>query len=241
MSDGVKNDLAAYTTGTVTRLAGSDRYATAAAISAATFAPGVSIAYIATGLNFPDALAGAAAAGSQGAPVLLVGQDDIPDATAAELVRLHPGRIVVLGASGVVSDGVASSLQTYTSGSVTRLAGSSRYATAAAISAATFAPGVSIVYLATGVNFPDALGGAAAAGSQHAPILLVTRDSIPAATAAELKSAQPGPGGDPGIDGRRVRGGQDPAPGLRELTLARGGTSRVRNERPDGRGPGSAR
>ncbi|MEW5991075.1 MAG: S8 family serine peptidase, partial [Chloroflexota bacterium] len=50
----------------VTRLAGSDRYETSAAISKATYAPGVAVAYIATGLNFADALSGAAAAGLQG-------------------------------------------------------------------------------------------------------------------------------------------------------------------------------
>ncbi|TAL06018.1 MAG: cell wall-binding repeat-containing protein [Chloroflexota bacterium] len=192
VSAAVSTAAAAYTSGGVTRLAGVDRYATAAAISAATYAPGVSVAYIATGLNFPDALAGAAAAGSTGAPILLVGQNTIPTATADELTRLAPGRIVVLGASGVVSDGVAASLGAFTSGSVTRLAGVNRYATAAAISAATYAPGVSVVYLATGANFPDALAGAAAAGSQGAPILLVTRDSIPSATAAELQRLNPG-------------------------------------------------
>ena len=192
ISDSVASALAAYTTGTVTRLAGSDRYATAATISAATYAPGVAVAYVATGLNFPDALAGAAAAGSQGAPVLLVGTDEIPGAIAVELNRLQPGRIVILGAGGVVSASVASALQAFTTGTVTRLAGDNRYATAAAISAATYAPGVAIAYVATGANFPDALAGAAAAGWQHAPILLVTKDSIPSATAAELLRLNPG-------------------------------------------------
>ncbi|HET7668140.1 MAG TPA: glycosyl hydrolase family 18 protein, partial [Mycobacterium sp.] len=45
-----------------TRLAGADRYATAAAISAASFSPGVAVAYLATGATFPDALAGGTAA-----------------------------------------------------------------------------------------------------------------------------------------------------------------------------------
>ena len=192
ISNYVLSALAAYTTGTVTRIAGPDRYATAAAISATTYAPGVAVTYVATGLNFPDALAGAAAAGSQGAPVLLVGTDEIPSATATELNRLQPGRIVILGAGGVVSANVANTLQAFTTGTVTRLSGDNRYATAAAISAATYAPGVAIAYVATGANFPDALAGAAAAGWQGAPILLVTKDSIPAATAAELQRLNPG-------------------------------------------------
>ena len=100
--------------GTVTRLGGDDRYATAAAISAASFKPGVPVAYVATGANFPDALAGAPVAGAVGGPILLVASDAIPAATATELARLKPASIVILGSSGVVSDTVASALGAYT-------------------------------------------------------------------------------------------------------------------------------
>ena len=37
-----------YTNGTVTRIAGADRYDTSAMVSAATFDPGVAVAYVAT-------------------------------------------------------------------------------------------------------------------------------------------------------------------------------------------------
>jgi putative cell wall-binding protein len=179
------------TAGTVSRLAGSDRYATAAAISAATFPSGVPVAYLATGANYPDALAGGAAAAYSDAPLLLVTRDTIPASTAAELTRLSPGRIVVLGGSGVVSDAVAAALGGYTSGTVTRLAGADRYATAAATSAATFPVGVSAAYVAVGTNYPDALAGGPAAALEDSPLLLVTRDTIPAATAAELARLRP--------------------------------------------------
>src|SRR6185437_984382 len=46
----------------VVRYSGADRYATSAAIVDANYAPGVPVAYIASGDNFPDALAGGAAA-----------------------------------------------------------------------------------------------------------------------------------------------------------------------------------
>ena len=92
--------------GGVFRQSGADRYTTAAAISAATFAPGVPVAYVATGLDFPDALAGAAAAGYLGAPILLVTPTTVPTATAVELARLQPGRIIILGGPGVVSDAI---------------------------------------------------------------------------------------------------------------------------------------
>jgi putative cell wall-binding protein len=193
ISDAVKTALQAYTAGTVTRLAGSSRFGTAAAISAATFGPGVDVAYIAYAYNFPDALAGAAAAGTVKGPVLLANTTGPLDpATAAELTRLQPKRIVVLGGTGVISDAVKTALQAYTAGTVTRLAGSSRFGTAAAISAATFAPGVDVAYVAYAYNFPDALAGAAAAGTVQGPVLLVNKTGpLDAATIAELQRLQP--------------------------------------------------
>jgi putative cell wall-binding protein len=175
----------------VGRVAGSDRYATAATISATYFSPGVATAYIATGLAFPDALAGAAAAAHDGGPLLLVTGTAIPASTAAELQRLQPDAIRVLGGPSAVADSVLTALDAYTTGSVTRLAGSDRYATAAAISAATFDPGVSSLYLATGADFPDALGAAAAAGHADGPVLLTPGNSLPAAVQAEISRLDP--------------------------------------------------
>jgi putative cell wall-binding protein/uncharacterized protein YkwD len=174
------------------RISGADRYATAAAMSAANYAPGAPVAYVATGATFPDALAAGPAAAHAGGPVLLTRQFEIPAATVSELSRLRPGRIVVLGGSGAISDAVANGLIPYaTSAQVTRIAGPDRFATAAMISQAHFAPGRQVVYLATGANFPDALAGGAAAGLQDGPILLTTRDAVPTATAAELQRLHP--------------------------------------------------
>jgi subtilisin len=101
----------------MTRLAGPDRFGTAAAISAATFAPGVPVVYIATAYAFPDALAGASAAGTIKGPVLLAAATGpLHSATAAELRRLAPARIVILGGSGAISNAVATSLASYVPG-----------------------------------------------------------------------------------------------------------------------------
>ncbi len=196
IKDAVGNALTptswSFTTGkTAPRLAGGDRYASAAAVSASTFGPGVPIVYVATGSSFPDALAGGPAARVGGGPLLLTGKGSVPAATAAELSRLRPGRIVVLGGTGVVSDAVVSQLNGYTTGGVTRVAGADRYATAAAISRFAFAGGAGLVYVATAANYPDALAAGAAAARANAPILLVSQNGIPAATAAELRNLGP--------------------------------------------------
>lgn len=175
----------------IQRRAGADRTATAAAVSSATFAPGAPVAYVATQGNFPDTLAGGPAAAKDAGPVLLVSPDAVPAATAAELERLAPQRIVVLGGPTAVSQRVEADLATYTGGDVQRLAGGDRYATAAAVSAASFQPGVEVAYVATGENFPDALAGGAAAAADAAPMLLASGDALPAATEAELRRLQP--------------------------------------------------
>lgn len=187
------------------RLAGSDRYATAVALSQARFASARTV-FIATGASFPDALAGSPSAAAHGAPILLTARDTLPGPTANELARLRPSRIVILGGPGAVSDSVAAQLSAYAR--VERWYGANRYETAAAISRATFSPGVGIAYLATGTTFPDALAGGAVAGRNGAPILLVTSDSLPAATANELARLRPQQVivlGGPGVIGENVR------------------------------------
>lgn len=175
----------------VTRLAGSNRYATSARISAATFSPGVDVTYIATGQGYADALAGAAAAGQDRAPILLVRHDRVPSEVAAELLRLQPKRIVVLGSTTAVSGKVATALSEFTSGSVKRLQGANRFETAAAISKAAFPQGARTVFVATGVDFPDALAAGPAAVLDDAPILLVRRDVLPTAVRTELIRLNP--------------------------------------------------
>ncbi|MCV0403142.1 MAG: cell wall-binding repeat-containing protein [Chloroflexi bacterium] len=176
----------------VQRLAGADRYATAAAVSAASFSPGVPVAYVATGATFPDALAAGAAAAHLGGPVLLVSSSSIPASTASELSRLRPQVIKVVGGTAVVSPGVEAGLARYAaSGTVRRVAGSNRHATAARVSADAFSPGVPVAYVATGATFPDALSGVAAAGLNDGPVLLVETGSIPSDTAAELARLRP--------------------------------------------------
>jgi alkaline phosphatase D len=177
--------------GVVERLAGPNRFATAAAISAATFEPGVLVAFVATGLEFPDALAGGVAAARSAGPVLLVTADAVPEETAAELERLDPGEIVVLGGERAVSAAVEAELAELTSASVRRIAGESRFATAAAVSAETFPDGAPAAYIATGGDFPDALAGVPAAVVAEGPILLVTDSAVPAETAAELRRLAP--------------------------------------------------
>ncbi|MBT8240922.1 MAG: cell wall-binding repeat-containing protein, partial [Acidimicrobiia bacterium] len=112
VSDHVAAELSQYAS-TVTRLWGSDRYSTAAAICQAGYTTATSVVYVGVGDNFPDALAAGPVAGIQGGPILLTGTDVLPSATIAELSRIRPDAIVIVGGTGVVSSAVEQQLGGY--------------------------------------------------------------------------------------------------------------------------------
>ena len=91
----------------VTRIAGANRYETAAAVSREVFPGGSDVVWVATGANFPDALAAATA----GDPLLLTTRDFLPPDTAAEIIRLGATRAFIVGGSDVVSDAVMAEVE----------------------------------------------------------------------------------------------------------------------------------
>ncbi|MFD5215752.1 cell wall-binding repeat-containing protein [Microbacterium sp. NPDC058345] len=151
------------------RIAGTDRYDTAVRLSRTLDGP-VSVVFVATGTDFPDALTAAAAAGAAGGPLLLTRPTMLPDVVRAELVRLAPQRIVVVGGSGVVAAGVERALRSIAP--TTRVQGADRYETARRLSTAEFAS-ADEVFVVTGRDYPDALVAAATAGGARVPVVLV--------------------------------------------------------------------
>ncbi|HLS46231.1 MAG TPA: cell wall-binding repeat-containing protein [Ornithinicoccus sp.] len=190
ISDSVMAAVDAATTAPVARVGGSDRFETAGAL-ARTFGDRVDVVYVATGLDYPDALAGAARAGYNDGPVLLVRPDSVPAATRSAMTAINPYRVVVLGGSSAVSSTVANELKGMTrSGNLQRVAGSNRYATAAEL-AKYYPNGLDTVVVATGLSYPDALSGAARAGDSHGPVLLVTNTTVFRSTKDALAQLDP--------------------------------------------------
>lgn len=186
ISDAVVTSVSAVTGAPVERWAGTDRFRTAAVVSA-TY-DDADVVYVASGQDFPDAMAGSARAAALDAPVLLVRQNSVPSATVSELERLQPDQIRVLGGAGAVSDAVVTALGAY--GDVERVAGADRFATAVAVS--TDHPTSAQAFVTNGRAWPDALAAAALAGREGAPLLLVRQDSIPGVTWTELDRLDPG-------------------------------------------------
>jgi putative cell wall-binding protein len=158
----------------VVRYGGADRFATSLLVADALGDP--STVLLATGINFPDALAAGPAAAHVAGVVLLTDGTVLTAAVRAYLTG-HPGKVYAIGGPAVTADPAA-----------TPLSGADRYGTAAAVAAALFtAP--NNVGVASGTQFPDALSGGAFQGHFGGPIVLTDPGVLPAPTSAYLTSA----------------------------------------------------
>lgn len=181
VSEQTAAELQRYTAGAVTRVAGDNRYGTAARLAGQTFTAPVAQVLVATGAGSADALPGGAVGAATGSPMLLVDRVRLPAETAEALRALQPEQIAVLGGPAAVSDQVLDQLAEYATGGVARLAGANRYATAANVAEHYWPHTAPVVYLATGRDFPDALSGVdTRTGCEHSlhPDLRLTTASL---------------------------------------------------------------
>ncbi len=170
------------------RLYGGDRFETSVSVAnqigkiSGDTAPTV---LLATGANYPDALAAGSAAGSTpGGVVLLTSDNTMPSATETWLGTHHA---VATFAVGHQADNAAKSAHV----GETPLAGADRYATAATV-ARRFFPGPHTAGIATGLNWADALSGGALMGSYGGPLLLTPTADLDPSTASYLRDGSSG-------------------------------------------------
>ncbi|WP_347756054.1 cell wall-binding repeat-containing protein [Agrococcus sp. ProA11] len=72
-----------------------------------------------------------------------------------------------------------------------RLAGGNRFETSVAISQQGYPDGADVVYVASGLTFPDGLTAAPAAASDDAPLLLTMPDAVPSSVMEEIERLSP--------------------------------------------------
>jgi hypothetical protein len=189
----------------VARLSGTDRFATALAVSQSHWRTHGNTADTRVGANtvvlsrsdtYADALSGAVLAAEKQGPLLLTPPTELAASTRAEIQRvLTPGHstVYLLGSPGALSTKVEDQVRAM-GYYVQRLAGKDRFETSLAIAKA-IDPLPDEVFLATGMNYPDALAAGAAAGARneidndYSAVLLLTQDEvIPPATKAFLNT-----------------------------------------------------
>lgn len=182
------------------RLAGPDRFATAAEVARATFADREVNVVVARGDDFPDALSAVNIAGSLywghgPGPVLLTQSDALPAATAEVMRELTPFDGFIMGTADVVSARVERQVARLVERSA-RLGGSDRYDTNFASYAGAYmdeaeypntVDGVYTAFLASGEAYADALAVGPLAYRERLPLLLTASDHLPEATKRALE------------------------------------------------------
>ncbi len=183
-----------------TRVAGADRFATAAQLAESAFPSGASVAFLANGTtaHFPDALTGAYAAGFVKGPVLLTDTDSLPSATASALQALHTTNVVILGGPAAISS--AQETQLASSYKVTRLynqdgctTSCNRYDTSRSVAISIPVSHVGTIggrpaaIVASGANFPDALVSGPLSYASGLPVLITDPASLSPQTSQTLK------------------------------------------------------
>jgi hypothetical protein len=166
----------------VNRVAGQNRFGTAAAI--ATLLPGHS-AYLAEGIDadpqrgWPDAVAVSALAAQQHRMILLVTQNAIPRETQTVLNQSGVQSVSIIGGTAAVSDAVAIRLRSQ-GRSVERIAGTTRYATSVAVAERSERDGMdarNIVFTPGATWVESLVAGASSAATGD--IVLTVSDAAP--------------------------------------------------------------
>ena len=169
----------------IARVAGADRFATAACAARAGYGDGADTVVLARGDaagDYADALAGTVLARAEDAPVLLTGPTSLAAPTRDAIVALGATRVLVLGGPVAISDRVVDEVERLVD-DVDRIAGDTRAGTAAAIAARVPGEGAFVV---NGRRPADALTAGAAAARAGDALLLVEPDGIPAETRTAL-------------------------------------------------------
>jgi putative cell wall-binding protein len=177
LSANVAQGLAAAGVTDVQRVAGADRFDTAAQVARLL---GGSQAYLAKGVDsdvnraWPDAVAVSGLAASQMRPILLTRGNALPDATRDVIEHLGIRNLTIVGGEAAISADVASTVEDLVP-YPERVGGENRYETSALLADRseinTMDPNQ--VWLVTGRNWPDALAAGASAGYVGSILLLV--------------------------------------------------------------------
>ena len=154
------------------RISGKDRYDTSVKMSVEKF-NNVETVILASGENYPDALASVMIAKKYNSPILLTKKNETPSVVKNEILRLNAKNLVVIGGENTISDKNLESLGL----PFKRVFGSNRYETSLQIlkniSKNSY---VDKVIVASGKNYADALSLGTYATKNGLPILLVNNN-----------------------------------------------------------------
>jgi lactocepin len=190
---GVAGTASATGDAVANRLAGPDRYVTARAIATSAFTAPKTVALLAGGESFADALPAAYLSGAEDSPLFLTPPGGLPAGLLNTLDDLKIDGIQVIGGSAAVSANVVKQLEAHGL-SVERLSGNDRYETARKVAellppqaVGDFGGGKAAIVV-SGASFPDALAAGPMSSSQGLPIILTNPQGLHNQAKAALQS-----------------------------------------------------
>ncbi|WP_409252153.1 cell wall-binding repeat-containing protein [Bacillus sp. SCS-153A] len=158
------------------RLAGENRYETAAILSQVVWPNGAEQVVLARGDDFADALASTPFAAKIKGPVLLTQRGKLPEVTKEEINRLGAKKVWVMGGKNAISNNVISELQQQNL-QVERVSGVDRTETALKI-ARKVGTAQQEAIVVNKKQFPDAIAVGPYAALKGIPILLTDKDKL---------------------------------------------------------------
>lgn len=149
------------------RLGGINRYETSVKVAQELGSNTGEMALV-SGLDFADGLSMSSIAGKRNMPILLSGNNYIPQEVANYIAGAGINKTYVIGGTGAISNNISNMLP-----NVERLGGKNRYETSKQIfNRFRNELNLSNFYIASGLDFPDALASSALASKQNSFVVL---------------------------------------------------------------------
>ena len=164
--------------GSMPRLAGGTRYETAGLLfDQGNWQQGGSIV-LASGANYPDALAASALAGDLNAPIMLTDPNGLSTETEWRIQNLKPARVYIIGGNAAVSTKVERRIAQLigSESNIQRIAGDTRYDTSLKVASSLSSPSDTVI-VTTGTNYADALSISPYAFATGSPVVLSSPSS----------------------------------------------------------------
>lgn len=163
------------------RIGGENRYETSVLLAEQLSSDSL---IIANGDNFPDALSAASYAGIKQIPIVLT-STSLPPSVVEFTKKAQPQHIIVVGGEGVVP---TEALTKSGLSIETRLGGQNRYETNAhVVEYMKDSVESDDLFLASGMNFPDAVAGTVLASKLKVPLILTEKEDIPPAIYSNMR------------------------------------------------------
>ncbi|WP_027625863.1 cell wall-binding repeat-containing protein [Clostridium lundense] len=178
---GISNTVYAQNNYNVSRLYGMDRYKTSVNISNKFNSNTLENVIVASGKNFPDALAGSVLSKKLNAPILLIGSTANESKDCIEYINNHldkNGTIYILGGQASVNEEFINNMKSQGYKNFVRLGGKNRFETNKHIVNFTNVEKNTPIVIANAYGFADALSVSSIAASKGYPIIMTSNSNL---------------------------------------------------------------